>query len=120
MTNKDLSQIHYLKKEIELNERRLKELNNNLNNPMFLKDNNGDAMKIQYLETKVNSLKNELFEEMIAIQEYINNIQDSLVRMIITLRFVECYSWDEVAIAVGGGNSYDGIKKIYYRYIKNN
>lgn len=110
MTNKELSQIYYIKKEIELTEKRIVEL----------KKNKQDIETIQELEKSLHFLKNDLYKEMTAIQKYINNVEDSLVRMIITLRCVECYSWDEVAIAIGGGNSYEGLKKIYYRYIKSN
>ena len=120
MTNKELSQIFYIKKETEITEKRIEDLKNIINDLNITKSNNDDFLKMQKLETKLKLLKDELYLEMNKIQDYINNVDDSLVRLIITLRCIDCYSWDEVSIAIGGGNSYDSIKKIYYRYIKNN
>lgn len=60
-----------------------------------------------------------LLEKTNEVEEFIAAIQDSRMRRIINLRVLENLSWNKVADRIGGGNSEDGIKKAYYRFIEN-
>lgn len=60
--------------------------------------------------TKLLQMTNEVLD-------YIDSIDDSFMRMIITYRFIEDYKWNEVADAMGGGNTEDSVKKAFYRFI---
>lgn len=51
--------------------------------------------------------------------DFIDSIDDSRMRMIITYRVVENYSWQQVADAMGGGNTEDCVKKAFYRFMDN-
>ena len=53
------------------------------------------------------------------IIEYINNIDDSLIRQIIFYRHISCMTWNEVATAIGG-NTENSVKKIYSRFLNKN
>lgn len=61
-------------------------------------------------EEKINNLLCE-------IEEYISTVDDSIVRLIISYRVVENMDWNEVADNIGGGNTADSVKKMYYRYV---
>lgn len=51
------------------------------------------------------------------VTAYIGTIEDSQTRMIFRLRIIHGMSWKEVAAAVGGKNSENGVKNVFYRYI---
>lgn len=51
------------------------------------------------------------------IERFIVGIKDSHTRRIVRLRVLDGLSWNEVADAIGGGNTEDSVKKVYYRYI---
>ena len=48
---------------------------------------------------------------------YISNIDDSMIRQIIFLRFVQGHTWVQVATEIGGGNSPDSIRMMMKRYL---
>lgn len=70
-------------------------------------------------KTILVNLESELVEKINQVEEFIANIDDSRMRRIITLRFIDNLSWNKVADRIGGGNTEDGIKKTYYRFIEN-
>lgn len=51
------------------------------------------------------------------VLDFIESIEDSHMRMIITYRIIENYSWGQVADAMGGGNTEDSVKKAFYRFM---
>lgn len=57
-----------------------------------------------------------LAEKEAAVTAYIGSVPDSLVRQILTLRFVDRYSWTAVAHRIGGGNTEESVKKAFYRF----
>ena len=62
------------------------------------------------------SLKKELDAEKTEIEDFIAKINDSLVRDILTLRFIGGLSWNEVAKVVGGGNTATNVRLIVRRF----
>ncbi len=52
-----------------------------------------------------------------AVAAYIQTIEDSQTRMIFRLRFIHGMAWKEVAAAVGGRNTENGVKNTCYRHI---
>lgn len=67
----------------------------------------------------LTSLELELMETVNQIEEFIASLDDSRIRRIINLRFVENLSWGKVAARIGGGNTEDSIKKMFYRFMEN-
>lgn len=51
------------------------------------------------------------------IMEYINHIDDSMMRQIIFLRNVSCMNWRQIANEIGN-NTEDSIRMMYNRFIK--
>lgn len=60
----------------------------------------------------------ELLQAINEIIEFIDEIPDSYVRMIVTYRFVEGMSWRKIADIIGGGNTEDSIRKTFNRFIE--
>lgn len=87
-----------------------------------------EGFPIPKYNKKVNSLKKsklklesreiDLFELLSQVEEYINTIEDSYIRRIVSLRVVENMTWQQVANKLGGKNTPDGIRKTFDRFIK--
>ncbi len=130
MTLKELSQLYYLKREIEEDKKRLAELKAQIPGYAGFAQSGMPSGNIK--ESQVERYAAEIAdtEAIIAakivqctyernrLERYISGIPDSLTRQIFTLRFVECLRWDQVALKIGGGNTPDGVKKRVYRYLK--
>ncbi|OUO77910.1 hypothetical protein B5F53_11890 [Blautia sp. An249] len=63
-------------------------------------------------------LEYELLEKTNEIERFIMGIQDSQMRRIISLRFIENLSWNMVADRIGGNNTEDSIRKAFERFMK--
>ena len=63
-------------------------------------------------------LEKELLEKTNEIETFIASIEDSRVRRIINLRFIEDLSWRCVAQKLGGGNTEECVKKTFYRFME--
>lgn len=65
------------------------------------------------------SLEMELMETLNQVEEFIASVEDSRMRRIITLRFIDNLSWNKVADRIGGNNTEDSVKKAFYRFVEN-
>ena len=65
------------------------------------------------------SLEMELMETLNQVEEFIARVDDSRMRRIITLRFIDNLSWNKVADRIGGNNTEDSVKKAFYRFMEN-
>lgn len=77
-----------------------------------------------FLNSKINTEIRKLesrYENLLHVTndvlDFIESIDNSHMRMIITYRIIENYSWMQVADAMGGGNTEDGVKKAFYRFM---
>lgn len=52
------------------------------------------------------------------IESYIDGIEDSQLRQIFQLRFVDGLPWENVTIEIGGGNAEKSVKQRVYRHLK--
>lgn len=66
----------------------------------------------------LSSLEMELAETINQIEEFIAGLKDSRMRRIINLRFIQNLSWNKVADKIGGGNTEDSVKKMFYRFME--
>jgi hypothetical protein len=80
-------------------------------NEVFL--NSKIKQEIKKLENRYEAL----LETTNDVLDFIESIDDSHMRMIITYRIIENYSWEEVADAMGGGNTGSGVRQAFHRFI---
>ena len=52
------------------------------------------------------------------LNRYIAGIEDAQMRMILSLRYVNGLSWQQVAVNIGGGNTADGVRMMVDRYLQ--
>lgn len=78
-----------------------------------------------FLNSKINTEIRKLesrYENLLHVTndvlDFIESIDDSHMRMIITYRIIENYSWGKVADAMGGGNTEDSVRKAFVRFIE--
>lgn len=64
------------------------------------------------------SLEMELLETLNQVEEFVASVEDSRMRRIITLRFIDNLSWNKVADRMGGGNTEDSVRKAFGRFME--
>lgn len=69
-------------------------------------------------KTTLQLLEDDLLDKTNEIEEFIASINDSRIRRIINLRFLENKSWNEVADCIGGGNTEDSVRKSFTRFFE--
>jgi hypothetical protein len=74
--------------------------------------------KIRRLKTKLEKRIEELIDLVEKVNGYIEKIDDSLIRQIITLRHIEGLTWEQVAARIGGNNTPDSVRMMHDRFLK--
>ena len=112
MTKKELSQLYYLKKEIEQLRRQIAELEAAATNCSTkitgLPSGKGISDKIGNYAAQIADLKalldlnlKKCFYELNRLGRFIQSVEDSQMRIILTLRYVQGFSWQKIAYAIG-------------------
>lgn len=130
MTVKELSQLYWLTREIEADQRRLEELervarapsSSQLTGMPHAPSKNDSkveklAAEIVDLQAIIAARQIQCIHERTRLERWINEIPDSLTRQVFSYRFVTGLTWGEVAQRVGGGNTMEGVKKRCYRHL---
>lgn len=63
-------------------------------------------------------LEFDLLEKTNEVEEFIASLNDSRMRRIINLRFIEKLSWNKVADRIGGGNTEGSVKMAFQRFME--
>ena len=63
-------------------------------------------------------LKLEIEQKQNDVEEYIASIDDSRMRRIVSMRFIDNLSWNQVADRIGGGNTEGSVKMAFQRFMK--
>lgn len=127
MTCKELSQLYHLNREIEQDKQRLRELESaatNTNSRLSsmphapgISDKTSIAVEISYLKGVMEAKIQQMYYEYHRMIDYVNGIDDSYTRQIISLRYINGMNWRRIAFSVGGGNTEDGVRIACERYL---
>ena len=131
MTKKELSQLYYLNREIEEQHRRLQELEDIATSCTTqitgMPHISGISDKIGKYAAEIADLKGLLdlnlkkcFYELHRLNRYIESIEDSQMRMIISLRYVNGFDWEQVAASISSCISGESIRKAHERFLTRN
>lgn len=81
-----------------------------------------DIAETEYLINKnigiLHNRKKRVDELIIAIEEYIDCVDDSRIRRMISLKYIEGKTWYQVAQAMGRYYTQDSCKKQVHRYLR--
>lgn len=129
MTRKDLQQIYYINKEIQMWQNELAKLRAKqlVKSPIITDMPRGGitvgiddyASDIADFEATIKGLLAKAQIRRKEIMDYINSIDDDFMRQIIYLRNVCLMQWNEIAGTVGG-NTENSVKKAYSRFVNKN
>lgn len=126
MTKKELSQIYYINREIEMWQRELENITN-LQSPNLdgmpksaaPGDSTGQkALRAAQISETIDGLLAELQVKRREVYDYIATLEDSMMRQIIMYRCLSLCTWEEVAAYVGGRNTGESVRKMYDRYFE--
>ena len=135
MNKKQLKQLRYLKAEIKLLREQIEDMEfiivtdkvkgSDKRYPYIERsfvitgfDADEYRRKTEKLRRKLQRRVDDLIDLVAEINEYVESIDDSLIRQIITLRHVNGLTWDQVAASIGGGNTGDSVRKMHDRFLK--
>ncbi|MDP4121316.1 MAG: hypothetical protein Q8876_09745 [Bacillota bacterium] len=131
MTKKELSQLYYLKREIEQQQCRLEELQaaatsctaivTGLPKSCCISDKLAEyAVEIADFKVLVDLNLKRCFYELNRLSCYIQSVDVSQMRMILSLRYINGYSWRQIAFSIGGRNTEDIVRMAHYRFLGKN
>lgn len=128
MTKKELSQLYNLSEEIKAKEEQLEQLKSIAESTTSqlsdMPHGSGVSDKIGKTAAEIADIKSliqlkiqEYWHEYNRLTRYINDIDDSLIRRIMTMRHINGMTWNAIANTIGG-NTEDSIRKMHDRYLK--
>lgn len=129
MTKRDLKQIYYIKKEIEVYEDELRELRykslakgqqlTGMPTGSGTTSDQVGRLAVDIAETTkiIEGKIIELRKKEMQVYDFLGTIEDSWMRQIVYLRNVNLLSWNKIASKMGGNNNEGNVKVAYHRYI---
>ena len=129
MTKEELNQIYYLEKEIKMWRKALNRLQSRSLLPSQeitgMPFGTGTSDKVGNhavtevdIKDKIETLQEKAIEEQYKVLNYIQTIDDSLMKQIIYYRHVLCMKWNEVAKALESSNSPDNLRIMHDRFLE--
>lgn len=68
-------------------------------------------------QATLEKLSVRIKEERCEIEEFIAHVSDSHIRRILNYRLVKGMQWEDIAIRMGGGNTAEGVRQAYHRFV---
>lgn len=128
MTKAELSQLYYLNREIETEQRRIAELETKATNISAkvsgmpgvsgISDKTAIAAEIADCKAIVQAKAEQCIHEYNRLCRYIAGVDDSFMRQILQYRYIAGLSWTQVAMRIGGGNTPDGVRMAHDRFLR--
>lgn len=127
MTNKELSQLYWLNSEIVEEKRKLEELRTAASNCTTkitgLPHASGVNQKVENY-TILIAEQRELIDAKVKqsiieynrLNRYIASVDDAQMRMILSLRYINGFTWNQVAEHIGG-NTENSVKQACHRFL---
>lgn len=128
MTKSELQQLYWLRIEIEQLSMRIRQLENALTGGISkldgmprapgISDRVGQFVpEIVRLREAAQRKLEESVSESERLEAFINSIEEAQIRTVFRLRYVNCLSWQQVAVKLGG-NTADSVRMMHNRYLQ--
>lgn len=126
----NLSNLYCLRIETQEKARQLAELERGMEKRtmgkiMKISDNDVEKLSTDELKKAIDELRRELShslcrctKELTKIERFLEEIDDSFIRTILMLRYVNLYSWTQIAMKIGGGNTAGSIRMAHNRFLE--
>lgn len=130
MTKKELSQLYYLNREIEYMQGRIQELEclatsstQKITGMPFVAGISDMVSKYAAEIADLNGLLDlnlkKCFYELNRLNRYIQSVENTEMRMILSLRYINNLSWEQVAASISSCLSGESIRKAHDRFLIN-
>lgn len=128
VSKRELSQLYYLSREIEQDRARLAELEaaaqgstrqiTGMPRAASLSDKVGKyAAEIADLKSVIEQKVQRCWHELKRLNRYIASVEDSQMRQILTLRYINHMTWQQVASAMGNYNTADNLRMQHNKFL---
>lgn len=126
MDKDQLRQLSALNVEIDLLQAEIDKIGTVKDSVMGAGGKRGPRVVVEgYDQQKYNRLMRRLKRRLdkairlrVNIEDYIDEIDDSMIRVLVRLRFVDNLSWAEIAAKMGGGYTEDQLRKRLERFLR--
>lgn len=129
MTQKELSQLYWLNREIEEQQRRLNELEclatSCTNQITGMPRSTGVTNRMAKYVAEIADLRGlidlnikKCFYELNRLNRFIETVDDSMMRQILSFRYVNGLAWRQIAFSIGGNNTADSVRMIHNRFLR--
>lgn len=128
MRAEELRQLYYLNREIEQDQKRLNEIETaaagttvsitGLPHIKYTSDKTALAADIADIKELIEAKKRLCIAEYKRLMRYISSLDDSFMRQLLTFRYVNGFTWVQVAMHIGGGNTDDSVRKAHKRFLE--
>jgi len=135
VTRQKLKQIRHLKREIELLEEQILNLEAGIvtdkvrgslpHHPWIETtfhitgfDRKELSQKMEQLKRRLQRRVDDLIELRTEIIEFVEGIDDSLLRQVIILRHVNGLTWEQVAAEIGSGTTWNSLRMMHDRFLE--
>ena len=131
MTKKELSQLYWLNREIEEQQRRITELRclatTTTTRITGFPHSKNIVDKLSKYTVEIADLKalldlnlKKCFYELNRLNRYIESIEDSQMRLILSLRYINGLGWEQVAASISCCLSGESVRKAHDRFLSKN
>ena len=130
-TSKEMKRVEYLRKEVESLSKILDDIKScssvgtksyrdtgRVSNGSKYSTVEGKALAREEIEVKLENKIVELKRLYTNIINWILNIEDPFIRLIFELKYLHFYTWNQVAIELGGPNNENQVRKTAQRYLE--
>lgn len=69
-------------------------------------------------QKRLKLVQSKIDIQLVSVEKFIDEIEDSRMRRLLTYRYVEGMSWQQIANKMGGGNTEDGCRIEVSRFLK--
>lgn len=134
MTRQELKQIRYLKREIELLQEQIAAVEGEIitdkvrgsdpdhpwtERSFIIRGLPGERNeKLLRLRERLERRMKDLQDMRAEIFEWVEGIEDSLLRQIIVLRHVNGLSWRQIARTIGAGTTWNSLRMMHDRFLE--
>lgn len=123
-----MSQLPYLNHEIEAVRRHIAELEKKLSDSSAKVPGMPDCEDVYRKPNIIAEIADcKVIEQARMVQciheynrlcRYIAGVDDGIMRQILLLRYIDGFTWYQVAVHVGGGNTTDSVRQAHNRFLK--
>lgn len=75
-------------------------------------------LKLNDRQAVLERLEEELENSLNDVEQWLLEIKDSRIRLIVRCKYIQGLSWKEVAKKVGGNNTEEGVKSAFHRFFE--